>query len=514
MRVINRLLILVFFLLMLMPQLCGQNKAKRISYCADLTMDSMTRFLLKEAGAWNYCKNGKLNLEDYDALSNQVLSYFENNGFPFTEVKLDSVKLTRDSASVRLTIDKHEYIVFDSVVIQGNAKISKSYIYPYLNWRKGRAYKESVVAAVPSKIAELPFVTSVQPASVEFVNDKCLLYLFLDKRKTNQFDGYIGIVPVDERTGKVSVNGELSLDLRNIFKIGERMAVQWRSTERYSQYLQLDLNFPYLFRTPLGINGQFVLDKKDTSYLNMNYELGLQYSFFSMSYLKAYIHYTSSNVLNYKLLSVDTSLSCIDYHKMMYGLEFSYHKLDYLYNPRKGFSVLLNGSAGQRNIVKNAKAPEGFYNNLEMKKMNYNLQADIRAYIPLYKRWVFALGLNGATLFGKNHYMNELYRIGGMNSLQGFDEKAIYCSSYVIALAEVRFLFAKRSYINAFFNGAWYERQLVDSYAKDWPFGFGLGLSFDTKAGMFYLSYALGKQQNSPISFKTGKIHFGVKVGF
>ena len=117
-------------------------------------------------------------------------------------------------------------------------------------------------------------------------------------------------------------------------------------------------------------------------------------------------------------------------------------------------------------------------------------------------------------MFGKNHYMNELYRIGGMNSLQGFNEQALYCSSYAIALTELRFLFARRSYINAFFNAAWYERNIPNNYFRDLPFGFGLGLSFDTKAGMFYLSYALGHQHNSPISFKTGKIHFGVKVGF
>ena len=70
------------------------------------------------------------------------------------------------------------------------------------------------------------------------------------------------------------------------------------------------------------------------------------------------------------------------------------------------------------------------------------------------------------------------------------------------------------TYINAFFNAAWYERNIPNNYFRDLPFGFGLGLSFDTKAGMFYLSYALGHQHNSPVSFKTGKIHFGVKVGF
>jgi hypothetical protein len=73
---------------------------------------------------------------------------------------------------------------------------------------------------------------------------------------------------------------------------------------------------------------------------------------------------------------------------------------------------------------------------------------------------------------------------------------------------------AKIAYINAFFNGAWYEQKIKDNYTHDFPFGFGLGITFTTKAGLFYLSYALGKQLDNPISFKTGKIHFGLAVQF
>lgn len=507
------MLILLVVLAFCPNWLFGQNK-KKVPYYAYISMDSTTKMLLKESNTLSFCKNNLLLLEDYQKLSKQVVSYYENNGFPFVEVKLDSLEMMPDSARARLTIDKHEYVVFDSIIVAGTAKLSNSYIYPYLGWRRNKHYRESVVEDIPSKLSELPFVSEIKPSAIEFINDKCYLYLYLDKRKTCQFDGYIGLVPVDERTGKVSVNGEVNLNLKNLFKIGEQIDLQWRSTERFSQYLNVHLNFPYLFRTPLGVDGQFFLDKKDTSYLSMNYLIGLQYSLMGNSYVKAYFDYTSSNVLSPSLLVVETASQCIDYRKSMYGIEFNIRKLDYVFNPRKGFSLLVNGSVGNRKIVKNAKADDAIYDGLAMSRVDYRLNVAIQGFIPLYKRFVFVLGVNGGTLFGKNHYMNELYRIGGINSLQGFDEKAIYCSSYAIALAEVRFLFAKRSYINAFFNAAWYERALVDSYLRDIPFGFGLGLSFDTKAGMFYLSYALGKQLNNPISFKSGKIHFGVKIGF
>ena len=317
---------------------------------------------------------------------------------------------------------------------------------------------------------------------------------------------------MDERTGKVSLNGELNLDLRNLFKIGERIAIHWRSPERYSQELTVLLNFPYLFRTPLGLNGEFDLDKKDTSYLTLDFQIGLQYSFMGNSYARVFYDYTSSRVLNVSMLNVDAGL--IDYNKSLYGVEFNIRKLDYLFSPRKGFSWRLGGSVGRRKIIQNAKADEALYAGMDMRTADYRLSSELKGFVPLHKYVVMVLGLEGATMFGHQFYTNELYRIGGMNSLMGFDEKALYCSSYAIALAEFRFMFYRRSYVNAFFNAAWYERQLKDNYYHDFPFGFGLGLSFDTKAGMFYLSYALGQQKGSHLSFKTGKIHFGVKIGF
>ena len=509
---IKGLVFWALFLLLGMTSLFGQNKAKNPPYCVLLTIDSTTQQLLRQSNTQSFCRNNLLKIGDYPKFAQQIVSYFENNGFPFVEVRLDSLDMQMEQATAKLVVDQHDYVVFDSIIVNGDAKLSRSYLYPYLGWRRKKCFKESVVADIPSKIAELPFVTEISPSSIEFVNNKCYLYLYLNKRKCSQFDGYLGLVPVDERTGRVSLNGELSLDLRNMFRIGERMALQWRSTERYSQNLTVLLNFPYLFRTPFGVNGEFLLDKKDTTYLTMNYEIGLQYSFMGNSYTRVYFNYTSSKILDINILSMENDF--MDYNKSMYGIEFNIRKLDYIYNPRKGVSFLVNGSAGRRKIVKNAKADESLYEGMEMRSATYRLQADLTGYIPLHKRWVMVLGLNGGTMFGKDHYMNELYRIGGMNSLQGFNENALYCSSYAIALTELRFLFARRAYINAFFNAAWYERNIPNNYFRDWPFGFGLGLSFDTKAGMFYLSYALGHQKNSPVSFKTGKIHFGVKVGF
>jgi hemolysin activation/secretion protein len=106
-------------------------------------------------------------------------------------------------------------------------------------------------------------------------------------------------------------------------------------------------------------------------------------------------------------------------------------------------------------------------------------------------------------------FENELYRFGGANTLRGFDENIFYASIYSIQNAEIRYLFERNSAFYLFWNGAYYYKIVTQQITEDFPWGFGVGMDFQTKAGIFSLSYALGKQFDNPIGIRTAKIHFG-----
>jgi len=76
---------------------------------------------------------------------------------------------------------------------------------------------------------------------------------------------------------------------------------------------------------------------------------------------------------------------------------------------------------------------------------------------------------------------------------------------------ELRYQFERDGYAFLFFDGAWYENQSIDPLGatRDTPFGFGAGFTFGTKAGIFSISYALGKELGNPILLASNKIHFG-----
>ena len=65
-----------------------------------------------------------------------------------------------------------------------------------------------------------------------------------------------------------------------------------------------------------------------------------------------------------------------------------------------------------------------------------------------------------------------------------------------------------------FGEGAWYENVGVLNYTKDRPVSLGAGINFETKAGIFNLSYAIGKQFGKGFDFRIGKIHAGLTALF
>jgi hemolysin activation/secretion protein len=119
-------------------------------------------------------------------------------------------------------------------------------------------------------------------------------------------------------------------------------------------------------------------------------------------------------------------------------------------------------------------------------------------------------GVNGAWQFNSGYLLrNELFRIGGLTTLRGFDEESIFASAFAVSTVEYRYQLEQNSWFFVFTDVAWYENSAKDSWDTDTPYGFGTGVTFETRAGIFALTYALGSRYQQPIQFRSGKIHVG-----
>lgn len=460
--------------------------------------------------------NAPCSYKEFIKLSDKIVSYYENMGYPFTSVKLDSLHFKDNRIAARLVITKNTYFKLDSIVIIGNAKINKNFLEHYLDVKEGGPYHEKNLKAISGKLKQLAFLFEKQPQQVRLTDKTNKLLLFLDKKNASQFDGIIGILP-DNTTGKTVFTGDVKIKLVNsIFRNGETFDLEWRRLQTQTQDFKGRIIYPYLFNTPVGTDYSLKIYRKDSSFIDLLNNVGLQYYFSGLNYIKAFYKNRTTNLISTSGLQfISTLPDYADITTQSYGLGGSFEALDYRFNPHKGISISLQASTGTRSIKKNPKVNDLAYRNVQLLSNQNQIEGEINWFIPVKGHNIIHVAVQSGGVFGNSTlFRNELFRIGGLKTLRGFDEESIYASTYVIPTLEYRYLFARNSNLLMFMEGAWYENNSLGLYKSDTPLSFGAGINFETKAGILTLNYGIGNQQGNGFDFRNGKIHFGLTALF
>ncbi len=431
------------------------------------------------------------------AEARKTLRPYENDGYPFATAHLQFE--VRDDSTLAYTVGVHAgpLILFDSLAIRGKRSYHRGYFEQYLNIRSGRRYSEAQLQAIRKKIEELPFVRLTAPPQVVFRQGKADVYLELEDVRANRFDGIIGFQP-DAQSGRPVFTGDLNLALENAFRRGESLEFQWRRLQEQTQNLQLKGALPYLLSTRLGVWGEVELYRRDSTFSTSEVELALGYVVGSGRYLRTFASQWRSNSLQGTFVGID------DVALRRYGLGWQNYQLDDRINPAKGFSYTAELSAGLKALT--TQDAEGLEETQRLNQFSGHLRAAY--WIPLMQRLSLIVGFQGAFKADSTLRLNEHYRIGGLNTLRGFDEESIFASSYGIGTVELKYILDQRSAFFLFYDQGWYER-ITGGYFTDRPFGFGAGALIGTENSTFRIYYALGKEQGNPVLLRNGKVHFG-----
>lgn len=476
--------------------------------------------LLESTGYKERIYAGKtINPSQVRRLFEKILIRCENNGYPFATVRLDSITTEGNTIEASLNVTKNELCKIDSVIVAGSAKIAPVYLYNYTGIKPGNIYNELYIRRLPNRIREIPFVKETRPFQVVFTEKFTKLYLFFDHRSASYFNGVMGVLPDAYDSESIILTGDVKLKLNNSLGKGEVIDLNWRKMQTNTQDLNANFVYPFLFNTPFGGDLNLKLYKRDTSFLDIQENAGIQYLLTGGNYFRAFIVNQESALLSTKGLEKITTLPAYaDVRVFSYGIGFKAEQLDYRLNPRKGYTIDFSGSAGTKTIKKNPNINPVIYDSLHLQSVQYKANINSGVFLPLTRRSTFYSAVQGGYLLNPNLFGNEFFRIGGLKTLRGFDEESINASLFGILTFEYRFVLEQNSWFFVFWNGAYYENRVVAVSAQpgsrfDTPFGFGTGVTFDTKAGIFSVSYALGKQFGNPLLIRSGKVHFGF-VGF
>jgi outer membrane translocation and assembly module TamA len=440
-----------------------------------------------------------LNTNQIKRLFEKLLDEAENTGYPFAQVFLDSVQIEKDQIRATLNFQKSDFVKIDSLIIKGDLSTNRKYIENFIGFRKGQPYSQNELRNIPTRLKEIPFLQTIKPYEVGMRPGLADIYLYLKPRKSSNFDGVIGVLP-DPVTGDILFTGDVKLNLMNALKKGETIKLQWQRLQTQTSQLDIQFKYPFLFNTPLGIDFKFNLYRRDTTFSQNRLNVGLEYYFLGDKRLKVFYESQGANTIgNNDFVSTDLA----DSQTNMFGIGAYVSDLDYRFNPRKGYYVDATAATGQKEVISQVEGGTNQESDI------YNFNFDGGYFLPLFKRSAIHIRMQGGVFLNENMFRNEIYRIGGLKTLRGFDEQAIFASSFAIGTIEYRFILEQNSNLFVFFDQAYYEDESVEDAISDTPFGFGAGVNFETNAGVFSLTYALGSQFDNNVSFRGGKIHFG-----
>lgn len=429
----------------------------------------------------------------------RIFNVYVNNGYPFAEISLKKVEILGSSLSAELSITRGPLFLWKAINVRGDSTISEVYISNIIQIHTKDVYNEASLRKITQRINQIAFLEELKPHELLFTPDGVELFVYVKSVPISSINGIVGFQP-NPTTQKLSFTGEIHLKLLNILNRGELLDIKWQSIRDQTQSLNSRFNYPFLLKTPFGLDGNFDLYKRDTSFLELSGTAGVQYFLNKGSYLKAFYQRISSSVLSggqnnpqFSKLGSTASNS--------YGLAYSRQQLDYLPNPSTGITILFSGSAGSRNSKLSDTSQV-------VKSLIYRSTLDLSYFIPIARRHVLRLGLQTELYAADEIFENELYRFGGLSAQRGFNEDELFATARGTGTLEYRFLLDRNSHVFAFYDQTWYENNAANYY-NDAPFGVGAGFSFSTNLGVFSISYALGKQFDNPVLISNSKVHFG-----
>ncbi len=493
--------------------------------CIKLKPDGIEKTAMDESRFREKDYAGKLlNIRQLVSLQQRLLDYYEKNGHPFAEIFLDSIRLDDDKMEALLKARKGPQYRIDSIRVFGKARISKKFLRHYLDISNGSLYNKSKLEQVSKRLLELPYLQEVQPNDITMLGSGAILNLYLAPRRSSQANFLIGFLPNASQSGKLQLTADVNLNLKNALNGGETILLNWQQLQAKSPRLNLGYQQPYIFNSSFGFDFAFDLFKKDSTFLQVNALIGLQYLLSASQSGKVFFQWQNSFLLangvdTNQVKATRTLPPNIDVSAVNIGLDYDWSKTDYRLNPRSGNELKLTAAVGIKNVKRNndilsIKDPSfnyaSLYDSLKERAYQFRIKLSAAHYFPVGKQATVKTALNAGVFISPSTFRNELFQIGGYKLLRGFSEESIYATQYAVLTAEYRYRLALNSFLFGFVDGGLVKNKYQAINLKNNFIGAGLGLAFETRFGLLNISYAAGKRNDVKLNLReASKIHFG-----
>ena len=469
-----------------------KNKIKNIYV---LGLDSISLKEYKNYKIIDGKNSVKLPIENIEDFFKKINQYMSKKGFPFNSAKFVNLKsLDSDNLQAEIQISHERQRKIDKIVIKGYEKFSKSYVKHLTKYKIGEKFDIDQIKKNSKLLNQLVFIKQTKEPEILFTNDSTSIYLYIEKVKKNSFDGFIGFSN-DELENNIQLQGYLDFELINNFNFGEKIKFLYKSEKNADRMLKTNIDMPYIFKSPIGIELGLNLTKKDSSFVSSE-------QFINLFYKNSNNHKFSIGLrsINSDQQLETSNINFQDFKTLFKDFKYEYIKVDQenLLFPVKQ-SYLFKISQGNR-ISDDQEIKQSYLNLDFIKNIDLGLKNSI------YLRF------KSEILESDSYFSNELSRFGGARSIRGFDENSLFSNKYFLLISEYRYKLSKSIYINNILDIGNYENTIMNVYSN--IYGVGIGAGILTNGGLFSINYAIGSDWEDKIETKNARIHINFRSFF
>ena len=427
----------------------------------------------------------RIKTKGFENFTNLLLTNLDATGNSFSEISFTKPTYLNDTLILNLKLLKSQRRNIDKILVKGYDEFPKKFLKHFFNIDKSTVFSKKNMKAVSKLTKSLDFVREKKEPEVLFKKDSTHLYLFLEKSETSSFDGIINFASKENEEGLL-LNGNLDLKLNNILNTGEKFELFWNKVAQEKSEFKITSAIPYIFNTPLSIALGFNLYRQDSTFINTRFNLNNHYELNTRS--KASISY-SSEKSSYLLTTAENNFD--SYSNYFIGIGYQLKSLSDTYLFKNNYSIALSSKLGKR---KNEISDQ---TQVQLEVLAFlNIQTNKKSYIHIKSE--------SKLLSSENYLINELYRIGGANSIRGVNEQSIFTNTYSFASIEFRYLTSTTAYLYSITDIGYYKNSITDKLNN--AYGLGGGYRFKLNNNFVDLGYVIGNNSNNQLKLNKSKL--------
>ena len=427
----------------------------------------------------------KIKTNEFDEFTNQLLEQIDKIGKSFSEISYINPILKNDTLIIELTISDSSNRKIDKVIVKGYDEFPEKFIKRFYKINKQTIFSKKRLEEVSQLTKNLDFVREKKEPEVLFKKDSTHVYLFLNKLETSSFDGIVNFASKEDGQGLL-LNGNLDLKLTNILNTGENFELFWNKVAQEKSEFKINTALPYIYHSFLSAEIGFNLYRQDSTFLNTSFNLKTEYDLSRRS--KASLAYSNERS-SYLLSTTENNLDSYSNYFIGSGYQLKNISNTDLY--KNDFGLELYASLGKR------KTTLVDVNQFKLKLLTLiNLKTSQRSYLNIKAE--------SQMLFSNNYLVNELYRIGGANSIRGLNEQSIYTNRFLYTNIEYRFLTSVVSYLYSITDIGFYNESISTKTRN--ALGLGGGYRFKLNNNFIDLGYVVGSYSDSEMNLNNSKL--------